>query len=150
MTATVAEARDAMVAQFRTTWDATGVPVDYQDSKTAGEFPPKTQDGDSDPTAWARFTILHNPGAGGQAGFRPDGLRRYDRFGTITVSIFTAAGEGLNDADALIAAAMAAFEGQRTTGTGIVFLRVRFTEVGNDGEYFQNNVICDFEYSEVR
>ena len=154
MTATVAEARDAMYAQFRTVWLAdaatVAVPVQYPDV-AAGTFPPKTQDGDDDPTPWARAVILHNPGAGGQSNlFGSGGARRYERLGTITISIFTPAGDGLKKADDYIRVAKSAFEGVRLSPTGVVFTGVRFTEIGPEGAYVMTNVLADFDYSEVR
>lgn len=154
MTATVSEARDAMYTQFRTVWLADGataaVPIQFPDV-AKGVFPPKGQDTDKNPLPWIRAVILHNPGAGGQANLaNAGGQRRYERFGTITVSLFTPLGDGLKRADDYIRVAKSAFEGIRLTPTGVIFTNVRFTEVGPDGSYFMINVIADFDYSEVR
>jgi len=143
-----------MYTQFRTVWLAdaatVAVPVQYPDV-AAGEFPPKTQDGSGNPTAWARASILHNPGAGGQANLSGDsGKRRYARFGSITIAIFTPVGDGLKLADDFVRVAMSAFEGVDLAPTGVVFLNVRFSEVGPDGTYMLTNVLADFEYDEVR
>jgi hypothetical protein len=154
MTATVTEARDAIMATFRTAWLADpatlAYPVKWPDV-AQGEFPPKTQDSDGNPLAWARIVINHNPGAGGQGNLSGDtGQRRYERFGNVIVSLFAPIGDGMAKADEMVRVAMQAFEGVRTAGTGIVFLRVRFAEIGPDGAYTQVNVLADFEYDEVR
>lgn len=154
MTATVAEARDAIMATFRTAWLAdgatSGIPVKWPDV-AQGEFPPKTQDGNNDPTPWARIVVNHNPGAGGQGNLSGDtGQRRYERFGNVITSLFAATGDGMKTLDDMARVTMAAFEGVRHTATGVVFFRVRLQEVGPDGSYTQVNVLADFEYDEVR
>jgi len=154
MTATVSEARDAMMSTFRTAWladaETLAIPVKWPDV-AQGEFPPKTQDADGNPTPWARIVVLHNPGAGGQGNLSGDtGQRRYERFGNVIISLFAGVGGGMAKLDEMTRVAMQAFEGVRHTATGVVFLRVRPQEVGQDGTYTQVNVLADFEYDEVR
>ena len=150
MTATITEAYDAILTTFKDAWDAdstaSSVPVQYQDVPK-DDFPAKA----ATASAWARVTVLHNPATGGQATLSGEvGNRRFRRFGTITVNIFTPVGDGKKLAHELQTVAMRAFEGVRTTGTGVIFRNVRHTEIGPEGEYDQNNVLAEFEYDEVR
>jgi hypothetical protein len=147
MTATIIEATDAILTQFKTTWDADsesmGIAVAWPDTK----FAVPTSDGSS----WARVTLIHNPGAGGQATLSGDtGQRRYRRFGVITVQVFTPFGGGQTDSQALARVAMSAFEGVDLAPSGVIFRNARFTEVGQDGAWLQTNITSDFEYDEVR
>ena len=43
-----------------------------------------------------------------------------------------------------------AFEGVATSPGRVLFRNVRYNEVGQDGQWFQQNVLADFEYDEVR
>lgn len=156
MTATITEARDDILGRFRTAWlaDPLSAPIAVKWPDVAqGEFPPKTEDADKNVIPWARITVLHNPGAGGESAISGDGgvaaRRRYTRLGTVTVNIFTARGDGRTLSDQLVIIAMRAFESQRTPN-GVIFRNVRPTGVGKDGAYYQANVVCDFEYDEVR
>ena len=154
MSATVGEARDAIMSVFRTAWladaETLDIPVKWPDV-AQGEFPPKTQDADGNPSPWARITVNHNPGAGGQGNLSGDtGQRRYERFGQVFIGLFAGTGGGMTKLDEMTRVAMQAFEGVRHTGTGMIFYRVRLQEVGPDGAYTHVNVLADFEYDEVR
>lgn len=148
----VAQARDAILGTFRTAWladaDTRDYPVKYPDV-AQGEFPPKTQLPGGAPTPWARLTMIHSPGAGGQATLSGDtGKRRYERFGVLTIELYSPAGDGMRIADEMIRVAKGAYEGQRVGG--VTFHRVRPTEIGPDGPYTHTNVLVEFEYDEVR
>lgn len=156
MTATVGQAKDDIFERFRTEWEgdaaSTSIPVKWPDV-AQGEFPPKTQDADGEPVPWARITILHNLGAGGEAAISGDGgvgaRRRYTRFGVVTVELFTPWGDGGVLADQLNMVVLRAFESQRTPN-GVIFRNVRPVEQSRDGAYRKDNVLCEFEYDEVR
>jgi len=152
MTATVAQARDEIQATFRIAWLADSGTQDYfvkYEDVAQGDTPEKTS---SRPLPWARLTIRHNPGAGGQValGTSEDGRRRYRRFGVATVGLFAPKGDGFTTLDAMTLVAMRAFEGVRTDPGQITFSNIRPAEIGTDGDYTQVNVLVDFEYDEVR
>lgn len=143
MTATLTQARDEMLAVFRTAWLADSVssslPVLYPD--TADDLP--------DSGAWARVTVTH--GTGGQVTLAGDsGQRRYRHTGFITVELYTPRGDGLVLNDQLATIVKHAFEGVTTSPGHVTFYRVRVREVGSDGQWFHTNVLADFEYDEVR
>lgn len=138
MSLTIAQARDEMLTLFKTAWDANGLVGDVAVPVVYWDVPHDPPDADY----WARVTLRHFTG-----GNDAIGNRLFVRTGTITVQIFTIHGEGLSNADALGKVAVDAFQGQATTG-GAWFRNVRLNEVGQDGKWFQNNVLADFEYTE--
>lgn len=147
MTASVAEAYDAMLEQFATVWGADSISEDV-----AVQYPDRTDFPEQLPAnAWARVTITHNPGIGGQSSLSGDtGVRRYNRVGVIEVQIFTPIGGGMTLAHSLVAIARRCFEGVNLSPSGVWFRGVRHTEVGSSGAWTQNNVLATFEYDEIR
>lgn len=140
---TYAEARDEIHALFKVAWDAgvetAGQAVLYTDSKTVV---PKTVDGDSNPDLWARITVQHSSGSNAAIG---NGL--FDRFGVVTVQVFTALGTGLSIGDNVYKIVGDAYEGKTTPG-GVWFRNVSVNEIGPEGEWYQTNITADFEYNE--
>lgn len=142
MSATTKQARDEILAKFHEAWDADAtssvVPVLYSD--VAQDIP------DSGP--WARVTIRH--ATGNQATLSNGiGQRRFRHEGQVFVQIFTPFNDGMEDADDLAAIAKQAFEGEVTSPGRVIFRRVRINEVGQDGQFFQTNVVTDFEYDHI-
>lgn len=140
----ITQARNEIFGQFRTTWLAdgasSGVPVMYPD--LGDQQPPTTG-------AWVRINIKHL--SGGQSSLAGAvGTRMFTHGGFITVQIFTVFGEGQTQADALTVIVKRAFEGVTTSPGRVMFRNVRVNEVGQDGQWFQTNVIADFEYDEVK
>lgn len=144
MTATVSQARNEMHALFKAAWEAEEIsrdlPVLYGD--VPGLLPPSEGN-------WARITVQH------QEGFQATlsgatGNRRFRRLGVVTVQVFTEFGDGQVDADALGIITKNTFEGEVTSPGRVIFRNVRLNEVGQDGQWFQTNVLADFEYDEVR
>jgi hypothetical protein len=73
----------------------------------------------------------------------------FTRNGVLTVQIFTVYGIGLTKSDALVKIVQDAFEGKATLN-GIWFRNVRASEIGQDGEWHQTNVLVEFIYDEVK
>jgi hypothetical protein len=133
MSLTVQQARDEMSALFATAWSPRAVIWDGLVGK-----PPSGR------TPWARFTIRH--AEGGSAAI---GHRKFRREGTIFIQLFAPVGDGLSSLDPLTKIAMDAYEGQSTAG-GAWFRDVRCREIGPDGDWYQVNVLVDFEYDEIK
>jgi len=137
MSMTIQQARDEMSALFNTAWSPRAVIWDGLPGK-----PPSGR------TPWARFTVRHADGE--QATLANDqGRRRWRRSGTIFIQLFAPVGDGLSALDPLTKIAMDAYEGQSTAG-GAWFRDVRCREIGPDGDWYQVNVLVDFEYDEVK
>lgn len=136
---TQGQARDEILAKFHETWDAdetsATVPVLYWDR--AQDLP------DSGP--WCRVTVRHF--TGGQATLSNGaGNRRFRYTGTVFVQVYTEHADGMVLADDLADVARRAFEGEVTSPGRVIFRSVRLNEVGHDGQWFQTNVLADFEY----
>lgn len=139
---TPTEARDEILSAHKTAWDADATaslyPLVYWD--VSGEKPE---------TPWARVTVRHQDGE--QVTLSNEaGQRRFRHFGVVTVQTFTKYGGGMSLNDELVAVSKNAFEGVTTSPGRVIFLNVRINEVGQEGHWFQTNVLADFEYDEVR
>lgn len=149
MSLTFEQARDDIHTLFKSAWDAgvetTGKTVMYWDSKQAV---PTTNDGDSNPDAWARIIVQHSLSNQASLANR-SGQRRFTRMGLVTVQIFTPLGTGLSIADKMYRIVIDAFEGKATSGN-VWFRNVRLNEIGPSGSWFQSNVIAEFEYDEIK
>lgn len=139
MTLTYQQAKDEMFAIFKTAWDTTGYPVHYQDVKT--------ERADTE-EPWSAIFIQHTAGAQTTLSGAV-GTRTFSRVGILTVQIFTPVGNGLQDSYDLAKVVSDAFEGTSSPG-GVWFRNVRLNEVGRDGEFFQLNVIVEFNYDEIK
>lgn len=139
MSATFEQARDEMFALLRTALLASAISSRVGWPTVANDaLPPSTQ------VPWARVQLFHGPG--GQVGFG-DGLRKYERTGTLITQVFSP--RGLNTGYQLAKIVADALEG-KATPRGVWFRNVRIAEAGADGNFDQINVIADFEYTEVK
>lgn len=143
MTATLNQARNEIWSTFQDAWEADStselVPVLYPD--VSGEPP---EEG-----AWVRASMIHT-GSTQVTLSNETGARRFRRSGIVTIQIMTPCGMGLTLSDQLTKIAMRAFEGVTTSPGGVMFLNVRPIEAGQSGNWYQVNVLADFQYDEVR
>ena len=141
--ATIAAARDEILLHFRTAWDlGTSTRLLYDDRHR--DLP--------DNAPFARITIQHNVSTQATVGGRISsggGGQRFRRFGLITVQIFSISGDGLTINDSLVQLALDAFEGTSTGADRVEFRNVRSNEVGQDGPWFQSNVLAEFTYDRL-
>jgi len=137
MSLTREQARDEMLALFKTAWGSTYNVLwdDVAGAKPAADEP------------YARATVIH--GAAGQRTMGGAGARRFSRSGSVIVQVFVPRGRGLALADQLSKVAVDAFEAQRTPGD-VWFRNVRANEIGGQTTWFQTNVIADFTYDEIK
>jgi hypothetical protein len=146
MNMTYRGAKDEMFAALKTLWDAE-TPAVY-----GGAIPTIFWDGvpPAQPVAtasWAFVTLRHV--AGSQVSLSdPAGLRRFEKNGIITVSVFSPLIKGLALGEKLAEIAKKSFEGKSTPG-GVWFKNVRIVEVGPDGPWFMWNVLAEFRYDEL-
>lgn len=107
------------------------------------------QPSSADPAApWARVRIMHTKGQ--QASLSgAQNIQRYVRGGIITVQLFTPTADAKVSHDQIVPIIMSGFEKGVTPG-GILFRKVRFTEVGVSGDWSQTNIMADFEYDEYK
>lgn len=148
MPATYTEARDDILTLFKNAWEgnlsSASFPIAYQNQPFT---PPKTKDSNGDPNSWCRITVIHATGQ--QISLRGPSGQRFQRNGTVFIQIFTPFGIGTTLVDILANIASKAFEG-KATPNGVWFRNTRVNEIGQDGDWFQTNVLTDFEYDEIR
>lgn len=150
MSLTREQARDEILTVLKTAWDAgvesAGVPIYYQN--TEGD-PANTQiTGTTDPSSWARATLLHNIRRQGALS-AATGHILYEIEGILTIQLFTPHGDGLLKSDKLSKIVEDAFDGVKTP-SGVWFKNVRSNEVGPSGAWFQTNVVVEFNYDEIK
>ena len=145
MTATLAQARDQMLARFKAVVDA---------SSFANTLTPVYDDAErpvprSDPAKpWCRVVVRHTTSRQSSVS-GADGRKRWTRGGFLIFQLFTPKADGQRDADSLVELIRGAYEDFSTPG-GVWFRNARHTEVGGDGPWFQTNIFVDFEYDEVK
>jgi hypothetical protein len=150
MAADLTTAKNEMFSAFKVAWDANtpgvtpdgSVPYVYWDGVPDDTPPPPD-------APYARIRIRHGPSE--QASLAGAvGSRRFERFGTITVQVFTplSATDPPTLGENLAAIARAAYEGQ-STASQVWFRNVRANEIGEDGPWYQWNVVAEFRYDEL-
>jgi hypothetical protein len=142
----ITTARDDILTLFSTAWNAgppsQGIAVLYDDS--IGIKPKSGQP----LLPWVRAVVRHL--SGGQASLSNfNGVSRYRRSGIFTVQVFTPYGGGLSLSDSLVSVIVNAFEGKASTN-GVWFRQIRVNEIGQEGVWYQTNVLINFEYDEVK
>ena len=97
--------------------------------------------------SWARVLVRHVTGT--QAALADfSGVRRFTKTGLVTIQLFTPTGDGLTLSDTLTEAFEAAVR-TKSTPNGVWFRNVRSIEIGNDGPWFQTNILAEFEYDQI-
>jgi len=143
MSLTRKQAIDEILALFKAAWDTTAYAsrVKYDNVGTTSS-PPSGQE------PWCRVVLRHS--ASNQATLSGAvGTRRFRRYGVLTVQLFDLPGKGLSGAEDLSKIIMDAYEGKTSPG-GVIFRRVRTNEIGPDGDFYQINIVAEFEYDEIK
>lgn len=143
MSVTYQQAVDEMLATLRTAWLADAASMDYPILYWDVAYPAEPT------TPWCRVTVQHQDGAQVTLS-NESGARRFRRYGLITVQIFTEWGKNTTLKNTLKKIVCEAFEGVTTSPGRVTFRNVRPNEIGQDGQWFQTNVLAEFEYDEVR
>lgn len=140
---TMAQSRDDVLTLLKTAWDADPVasllPLLYENIP-AGQ---PTVDASK---AWARATVLH--GEGGQIAMGGD-QNLHDREGILVVQLFVPLNYSMALLDGLKELIVSTFEGV-TGSNGTTFITgSEITNVGQDGQWHQENVSINFEFTKV-
>ena len=138
MSLTHKEAVDDITLIFKTVWDTTGHEVFYESVRNQRE---------DDNSSWASFSIRHASST--QRTLGGQGNRIFTRTGFVIVSIFFQVGKGLSEGYALAKVVTDVYEGI-CSPNGVQFRDIRLQEIGRDGQFFQINVLIDFEYDEIK
>lgn len=135
---TFLEATEDINTIMKTAWDTTGHGLHWDNVRDI-------RDTSDDP--WAVFVIRHSTGE--QDNLGGIGFRNFVRVGTAIASIFTPTGNGLSESYILAKVVADAYEGQKSE-TGVWFRNVRIQEIGRESQFYQINVLIDFEYNETK
>lgn len=117
------------------------------DSEYRIKWPDKSSAKGSEPgengKPWIRVGVMHKEG-GAASLPGADGTKIWKREATLQIEIFTKAGQGVNYslADAFERAFARA-------SIGVRFTSIRKREIGENGDWYQVNLLCDFNYDEV-
>ena len=143
MVATPQQAVREMHTVFKTVWDAYG----YGSAPFYNAFYENVDCGvrSSAEEPWAKVYVRHLTG-GAVTISGGNGSHVERALGLYTIQLFQPAGAGIDYTQ--IRALMAAFRGV-TTASGVIFRNVKPNEVGLDGDFYQTNIIANFEYDEV-
>lgn len=136
----VIQARDLIFGVFDTAWAGSSysdIPVHYPDVKN--DVPTSG--------SWVRANLQHNGEQ--QKTFGAVGARRFRRWGIVSFQVFTQVGDGQSLNDLMAKVIHAAYRGKTTNTDGVWFQNARIVDVGRDGEFWQTNVLADFEYEEI-
>lgn len=127
------QARDEMLAVFKSFWDTTGYTVAWEDVPSA---PPATEQ------PWARVSVRHGPAAQSTLA-NNEGVRKYTAVGSLWIQLFTPIGQGGTLGYTLAQSVLTAYRAAR----GSVWYRNhRFREVPGNGGFTLINCIIDFTY----
>lgn len=130
------EARAAIVNAFETGWaSATLVLHD----NAPGEPPDGT-------ASWVRVSVRFYDGE--QISLGPTGSRLFRRYGILTIQVFVIVGTSTYTIDGLVRTAKNIFEGK--TLSGVTFRNARQVTVGADEKWWQENVVAEFWFDEIK
>lgn len=137
----IAEARDTIYGFVYDAWTAGAGGAELHYANVKSDLP----GGDE---SWGKVSVAHADDF--QATLSNEtGNRRYRAVGVVTVEVRTPWGDGDAASDALVKLLLNTFRDGGAAG-GIEFRNARPNEIGQDGDWYQVNVIADFEYDVVR
>lgn len=137
---TQTEARDTILAIVETAWTASGAPTETAPLLFPGVKGDKPSSG-----TWGIASAVHT-GREQDTLSRP-GRRRFLVSGTLRVQIYTPTGDGFAAADVIAENIKAALDAVPVT-SGVWFVNVRSTDVGEEGPWLNVNVEAGFRYQQ--
>ena len=145
MTLTLSAARDAVIKIVDDEWKSNGTTSSFemQYDNVKGDKP--GEDGaTTQAAAWGRTTvrIISSPQI-------TQGRRRYETTGALTVQVFTPFGDGHELGDAVVQVVLNILRAHVGDTTGLWFFDIVPNEIGQDGAWFQTNVVAGFRYQEL-
>lgn len=138
MSLTFKQATDDINAMMKTVADNESIDVHWANRKTH-----RSMSEDS----FVEFIIRHSGGQQDTLGGL--GNRSFIRVGIAVARVFTQTGKGLSSAYALAKSIVDAYEGVHSPN-GVWFRNVRIQEMGVDGNFFELQVLIEFEYNETK
>lgn len=134
---TFIEVRNAIIKRFRASFSAVPMALDNQN------FDPPTP---SATIKWVRLSVQFVGGR--QDSFGKSGNRKFLKSGLLSIQVFTAIDEATNVNDTLCQQVQDLFEGVRIDDIWFYDGGIRFS--GAENEWFQQNVVFDFDFEDVK
>lgn len=96
---------------------------------------------------WLRVNVKH--ATGGQSSLSDqNGKRRFRSTGTLTIQVFAPAGTGKGDSYLVSEGVLSAISALRDPDLSLT--EIHLVDIGQDGSYYNVNVMATFSYDEVR
>lgn len=99
-----------------------------------------------DGVKWVRLTVNFNSGL--QDSLGQTGNRKFTKWGLIFVQVFTPSNKGTNENDDLCNGSLNLLDGVRIDDLWLYNGRIK--TIGSDGEFYQQNVLVEFEFENIR
>jgi hypothetical protein len=141
---TQTQARDAIADTINSAWLASGVTSAYELQWDNVKADPPGEDSAGNALPWGRVTVRHliSP----QETIGGPECSKFLTEGLVTVQVFTPSGDGHVLGDQIVEVLKAAL---RNVSVGnLWFFDVRVNEIGQDGPWFNQNVVAGFRYQE--
>ena len=137
-------ARDAIVDTINDAWLASGTTSAIELQFDNVKADPVGEDADGNALPYARVTVRHFTSE--QETLGGVGSRKHQTEGAVTIQVFTPVGDGHTLADLIVEVLKTAMRNVRVGD--LWFFDVRVNEIGQDGPWFNQNVIAGFRYEE--
>jgi len=95
---------------------------------------------------WVRLNIQFN--SGNQSSLGTIGNRKFIKYGLVFIQVFTPINKATEDNDLLAASSLELLDGVRLEGLWLY--NGRIDTIGSDGEFYQQNVVVEFEFEDIR
>lgn len=95
---------------------------------------------------WVRVNVQFNGGF--QSSLGKTGNRKFVKFGLLFIQVFTPANKATDENDTLADDSLNLFDGERLEQLWLY--NGRIDTIGSDGEFYQQNVIVEFEFEDIR
>ncbi len=116
----------------------------------SGDFPIAIDNLKFDPpnpkTKWVRFGVQFNNGYQESLGRKTN--RRFTGSGFVVMQVFTPINKATNENDILAYNSKVLFDGEHIEQVRL--FNGRTSTIGSDGEWYQQNVVIEFEYEDIR
>lgn len=95
---------------------------------------------------WVRISVQFNDGFQESLGIKTN--RKFVGFGLIFIQVFTPINKATDDNDSLARSSKILFDGEHIQQ--VRFFNGRIETIGSTGEFYQQNVVVEFEFEDIR
>lgn len=99
------------------------------------------------PNPWVRISVIFNDGA--QTSLGEKGNRRFQKSGFVTVQVFTPVNKGTDQNDEMASSILTFLDGE-SMGSELWLYNGRINTIGDKDDYYQQNVVVEFNFEDIR